>query len=68
MEVRASLREKLDHYLIQRTTSAGSKFVVCLGPFQSKEAAETKRLTLSDALQTPLFTEEIEETASREER
>jgi hypothetical protein len=65
-EVRASLREKLDHYLMQRTTSDGSKFVVCLGPFKSKEEAETRRPALSDALQTPLFTEEVEKTAVKE--
>jgi carboxyl-terminal processing protease len=66
MEVRASLREKLDHYLIQRTTSDGIKFVVCLGPFKSKEEAEKKRPTLSDAMQIPLFTEEVEKTASEQ--
>lgn len=66
MEVRASLWEKLEHYRIQRTTSEGIKFVVCLGPFESKEAAENKRPTLSDAMQTPLFTEEIEKTAFKE--
>jgi hypothetical protein len=66
MEVRASLREKLDHYLIQRTKSADIKLMVCLGPFKSKEEAEQKRPTLSNAMQTPLFTDEVEKTASEQ--
>ena len=66
MEVRASLRENLDHYLIQRTKSHGITFALCLGPFKSKEEAAKKRPTLSDALGTPLFTEEVEKTAAKE--
>jgi carboxyl-terminal processing protease len=66
MEVRASLRANMDHYLMQRLKPDGIKFVVCLGPFNNKEDAEKKRPTLSDALQTPLFTEEVENTASKE--
>lgn len=66
MEVRASVREKFDQYLIQRTASDGIKFVVCLGPFKNKEAAERKRPMLADAMQTPLFTEEVEQTAAKE--
>jgi carboxyl-terminal processing protease len=60
MEVRASLREELDHYLLRRAQAHGIKFMVCLGPFKNTEEAEKKRPTLSDALQTPLFAEEIE--------
>ena len=60
MEVRASLREKLDHYLLRRAKAHSIKFMVCLGPFKNTEEAEKKRPTLADALQTPLFAEEIE--------
>jgi len=66
MEVRASLRENLDHYLIQRTKPNGITFALCLGPFKSKEEAAKKRPILSDALGTPLFTEEVEKTAAKE--
>ena len=48
MEVRASLREKLDHYLIQYTNSDAIRFMVCLGPFKNKEEAEKNaRLSLT---------------------
>src|SRR5262249_6481089 len=56
MEVRASLQANVDHYLMQRTKSNGRKFVVCLGPLKNTKEAEKKRSTLSDAMQTPLFT------------
>jgi hypothetical protein len=56
MEVRASVRDKVEHYLMQRTKAEGGKFVVCLGPFKNTKTAEKKRATLADALQTPLFT------------
>jgi carboxyl-terminal processing protease len=65
-EVQASLREKMDHYVMQRLKPDGIKFVVCLGPFKNKDEAEKKRPTLSDALQTPLFTEEVDTTATKQ--
>jgi carboxyl-terminal processing protease len=66
MEVRASLREKMDHYLMQRTKPDGIKFMVCLGPFKNKEDAEKKRPSLADAFQTPVLTKEVEKTTAKE--
>jgi carboxyl-terminal processing protease len=66
MEVRASLRERLAHYLLQRKKADEIKFVVCLGPFKNREDAEKERFTLSNAMQTPMFAEEVEKIATQE--
>jgi carboxyl-terminal processing protease len=65
-EVRESLREKMDHYVMQRHKPDGIKFMVCLGPFKNKDEAEKKRPTLSENLQMPLSTEEVDNTATKE--
>lgn len=59
-EVRFSLRERYEYYLLQRKKPEGIKFMVCLGPFQNQNEAEQKQRTISEAMNTAMFTEMVE--------
>jgi carboxyl-terminal processing protease len=65
LEVQFSLRDKFDHYLLQRKKAGGIKFMLCLGPFQTKDDAEKKQRPISNAMNTAMFTEVLAEDALR---
>ncbi len=59
LEVRRSLREKFDYYVLQRKKPDGIKFILCLGTFKTKQEAEQRQGSLSQAMNTAVFSEVI---------
>ena len=57
--IRQSLNDVPVQYLLQRETSTGVKYMVCLGQFLSEAEAAQKRDVISKAVSVPLFIKAI---------
>jgi hypothetical protein len=66
LEVRRSLQEKFDYYVLQRKKSDGIKFMLCVGTFKTKQEAEQRQGPLSQTMNIMVFTEVITGSAGQE--
>ncbi len=60
LAVRHSLNNPPEQFLIEDNTGYRRKYKVCLGPFQNKSTGEERLSHIADAMNMPMFIEQLE--------